>query len=124
MDPESNALANMGSVSGTETRKPDDPPAPRRIWLWHDTNANWENDQCWRAIREDGEDLGAHVSSTREFGIQDIKHAAELALGKEGKSLDDYEVIVVPEGEWPPPEVLERGGWKNGDEAKDEKEAA
>lgn len=82
-----------------------------KVYIWHDDSADWGSDQLWRAIREDGEDVGSHVSSNRMFGVQDIK---------KGLDEDALEIMVLGPSEWPPDEVLERGGWERTPEPEPE----
>ena len=77
-------------------------------------NSGWRTDwQHWYAMHEDGRVLGSHISSSRFWGLRDCRPPFKAkgyaeAFGPDPVEGKDYEVIEVPEGQGPPPEVVAR----------------
>lgn len=77
-------------------------------------NSGWGTEwQMWIAMHEDGTVLGQHCSSSRFWGLSDVRppfkaEQYEKAFGPDPVEGVDYEVVEVPAGEGPPPEVVER----------------
>lgn len=86
-------------------------------------NSGWGTEwQSWYAIHEDGRVLGAHISSSRFWGLRDCRPPMKAegyaeAFGPDAVEGEDYAVVEVPDGEAPPPEVMARNAAR-GEEAK------
>lgn len=86
-------------------------PLPK-VYAWCNSGAGTDM-QMWVAMHEDGTVLGQHCSSSRSWGESDIQPPFKREryaehLGTEGERGEGYELVVCPEGEGPPPEVIER----------------
>lgn len=77
-------------------------------------NSGWGTEwQIWYAMHEDGRVIGSHCSSSRFWGLRDVRPPFKAegyarAFGPDPVEGVDYEVVEVPDGEGPPPEVVAR----------------
>jgi hypothetical protein len=83
-----------------------------KVYAWCNSG-NGTDFQMWIAMHEDGTVLGRHCSSGRGWGESDVQppfksEAYAKHLGTAGERGEGYELVVCPEGEHPPPEVVER----------------
>lgn len=83
-----------------------------KVYAWCNSG-NGTDFQMWIAMHEDGTVLGQHCSSARCFGESDVQPPFKRELyakhlGTKGERGEGYELVVCPEGDGPPPEVVAR----------------
>lgn len=83
-----------------------------KVYAW--CNSGWGTEwQMWLAMHEDGTVLGSHCSSSRSWGLSDVRppfkaEAYERAFGPDPVEGVDYVVVEIPDGEGPPDDVIAR----------------
>lgn len=83
-----------------------------KVYAWCNSGGGTDF-QIWLAMHEDGTILGQHCSSARAWGESDIQppfksKAYAEHLGTAGERGEGYELVVCPQGEGPPPGVVQR----------------
>lgn len=101
-------LRELGRLDATDPDHPRGLGTKPIVWAWCN-NAFGTDDQAWVAISDDGRLIAQHVSSNREWGQHDVGptggHARDYL-----RVLGTVDVLyrVQPDGDGPPPYVLER----------------
>jgi hypothetical protein len=80
------------------------------VYAW--TVGKFASDEQWFALADDGELIASHVSSNREWGQRDVHlhfggPRAKYVEKFGGIGEEFYHFVVLPEGQQPPPEVME-----------------
>lgn len=84
---------------------------PKGLKIYQFTTATWSTgDQAWWAVTEEGEIVVNHISSSRGWGLIDT---SPTGMHKDRfERFDEPTMVEMPEGEFPPDEVLLKAGFE------------
>lgn len=92
------------------TEETESAGAPAKPIVWAFCNGVYppSGDQQWIAVADSGELIHMHVSSDRTWGISDVGPQRRAEVYRSVVGTADVDFRVIPEGEAPSPELLER----------------
>lgn len=98
-----------GSTTWTWPKQDASMPGPKPIvWVFCDAIVPPTGDQYWMAVADDGRVIAVHVSSSEYYGPIDVGPQRKSGNYHDALGTTDVDLRVLPVGDEPPPEVIER----------------